>query len=74
MNNLYVALMEKGVKPEQAAKVISEVLHRSERTVRNKLSGNSDFTISEAVAINSAIFGNRYEIGYLFQRDDREAV
>lgn len=71
MNNLYVALMEKGIKPEQAAKTISEVLHRSERTVRNKICGNSDFTISEAVTINSVIFKNKYEIGYLFQRDEK---
>ena len=73
MNNLYMALMEKGIKPDQSAKVISDVLHRNERTIRNKLNGISDFTISEAVAINSELFGNKYEIGYLFQRDNQKA-
>ena len=37
MNNLFIALMKKGIKPEQAAKVISQLLGCSERTARNKL-------------------------------------
>lgn len=73
MNNLYMALMEKGIKPEQSAKALSDVLHRNERTIRNKLNGTSDFTISEAVTINSKLFDNKYEIGYLFQRDNQKA-
>lgn len=69
MRHLYIALMEKGIKPEQAAKEISKTLKCSERTARNKLNGISDFTISEAVKINKSIFKNEYEIGFLFERE-----
>lgn len=69
MNNMYMALMELGIKPEQAAKVLAQTIKCSERTARNKLKGTSDFTIREAVKINKKIFHNKYEIGYLFKRE-----
>lgn len=72
MNNLFIALMEKNIKPAQAAKAISNVIQCSDRTARNKINGISDFTISEAVKINEIIFDNKYEIGFLFKRDDEE--
>ena len=70
MNNMYMALMEIGVKPEQASRVLAKALSCSERTARNKLNGSSDFTIREAVNINKKIFSDKYEIGYLFKRDE----
>lgn len=70
MSNLYIALMEINVKPEQAAKVIATTINCSERTARNKLQAVTDFTISEAVRINQKIFNNKYEIGFLFKRDE----
>ena len=70
MNNLYIAFLQENIKPEQVAKVIAQLLDCSERTVRNKLNGISDFTISEAVKINAYFFNDRYELGYLFKRED----
>ena len=69
MNNMYMALMKLGIKPEQAAKVLAQTIKCNERTARNKLRGTSDFTIREAVKINEKIFHNKYEIGYLFKRE-----
>lgn len=62
MNNLYIAFLQENIKPEQVAKVIAQLLDCSERTVRNKLNGISDFTISEAVKINAYFFNDRYEL------------
>lgn len=70
MNNLFVELLKIGIKPEQAAKSISEILQCSERTVRNKLKEVTAFTVPEAVKINEAFFGGNKEIGYLFRNDD----
>ena len=58
MNNLFIALMKKGIKPEQAAKVISQLLGCSERTARNKLKEVTDFSVTEAIKINEKIFDN----------------
>lgn len=56
MNNLFIALMKKGIKPEQAAKVISRILECSERTARNKLKEVTDFSVTEAIKINEKNF------------------
>ena len=72
MNNLFIALMKKGIKPEQAAKVISRLLGCSERTARNKLKEVTDFSVTEAIKINEKIFDNNYEIGFLFRKDKSE--
>lgn len=56
MNNLFIALMKKGIKPEQAAKVISQLLGCSERTARNKLKEVTDFSVTEAIKINEKNF------------------
>ena len=71
MNNLFIALMKKGIKPEQAAKVISRLLE-CERTARNKLKEVTDFSVTEAIKINEKIFDNKYEIGFLFRKDKSE--
>ena len=70
LRNLYIAFLQENIKPEQAAKAISQAIGCTERTARNKLNGVSDFTIAEAVKINNFFFDNRYEIGYLFKRDE----
>lgn len=72
MNNLFIALMKKRIKPEQAAKVISQLLGCSERTARNKLKEVTDFSVTEAIKINEKIFDNKYEIGFLFRKDESE--
>lgn len=70
MNKLYIALMEKDIKPEAAAKRISAVLGCTEKTARNKLNKVTEFTVSEAVKINAAFFQNKYDIGVLFGDSD----
>ena len=72
MNNLFIALTKKGIKPEQAAKVISRPLGCSERTARNKLKEVTDFSVTEAIKINEKFFDNKYEIGFLFRKDKSE--
>lgn len=70
MNNLLVELLKIGIKPDQAAKYISEILQCNERTARNKLKEVTDFTVPEAVRINEALFKGEKELGYLFKSDD----
>lgn len=70
LTNLYIAFLQEKIKPEQVARAISRAIGCSERTARNKLNGVSDFTIAEAVKINNYFFNNKYEIGYLFKRDN----
>ena len=65
MSNLYLALMKINIRPEQAAKAIAAAISCSERTARNKL---------QAVKINKEIFNNKYEIGFLFKRDDKDVA
>ena len=60
MNNLFIALMKKGIKPEQAAKVISRLLECSERTARNKLKEVTDFSVTEAIKVKNQQRGHRY--------------
>jgi len=66
LNKLYIALMEKDIRPEAAAKAISAVLGCTEKTARNKLNKITEFTVSEAVKINEKFFQNKYDIGFLF--------
>lgn len=44
----------------------------SERTARNKLKEVTDFSVTEAIKINEKIFDNKYEIGFLFRKDESE--
>ena len=75
MNRLYIALMEKDIRPESAAKTISSILGCTEKTARNKLNKVTEFTVSEAVRINEKLFQNKYDIGFLFTdaAENREA-
>lgn len=72
LNKLFIALMEKDIKPEAAAKKISAVLGCTEKTARNKLNKVTEFTVSEAVKINAELFQNKYNIGTLFGDADSD--
>nr|DAE91068.1 MAG TPA: hypothetical protein [Caudoviricetes sp.] len=72
MNRLYIALMEKGIKPDEASKFIASIIGCTERTARNKLKSVTEFTVSEAIKINEKAFSNSYEIGYLFKNNHEE--
>lgn len=74
MNKLFIALMEKDIKPEAAAKTISSILGCTEKTARNKLNKVTEFTVSEAVKINADLFNNKYDIGTLFGDSKQEVT
>ena len=65
MNTLLVEFLRIGIKPEQIANTISPVLGCSERTIRNKLNGRSEFTLSEAIKIKETWFST-LSLDYLF--------
>lgn len=58
---LIQALKQKGVRQEDVA----HLLGCTERTIRNKLSGRTEFTVREALLIRDEIFPDR-SIGELF--------
>ena len=64
--NLVAEVIKQGTPPNQVAKFIAQVLGCSEKTARNKISGVSEFTVPEAMKINSDIFKNSQSIEYLF--------
>lgn len=61
--NLKAEMVRHGVKVSDVAKV----LRVSERTVRAKLTGESDFTVSEAFRLRDEVFPG-LEFDYLFQQ------
>lgn len=64
LNNLRAELVRKGYSP---AKTLSDVLGCNERTVRNKLSGVTSFTVDEAIKIMTEIFPtDNFTVEYLF--------
>ena len=65
-NNLVAELIRNGVAPRNVAKEVARVLKVSERTARNKISGETDFTVPEAVRINETCFGGQKDLEYLF--------
>lgn len=66
MKNLLAEMARYGVSRYD----IQKLLGCSEATVRNKLSGESEFTVSEALKIrNSYFIGFRVE--YLFAKDEQ---
>jgi len=67
-NNLVAELIRKGVAPRNVAKEVARVLRVSERTARNKISGETAFTVPEAVRINEACFGGTQKLEYLFEQ------
>lgn len=70
LNNLKAELIRKNKNPNLA---IMQAIGCSERTARNKLSGDSPFTVPEAVKVIETHFsGKRPTIDYLFANDDEE--
>ena len=66
--NLVAELIRGGVAPRSVAKEVAKVLNVSERTARNKLNGETDFTVPEAVKINETYFGGQQDLEYLFEQ------
>lgn len=65
LNNLKAELVRKGYSP---AKIVSEVLGCNEKTARNKICGETSFTVSEALKIKSKIFqADNFTVEYLFE-------
>lgn len=61
--NLRLELARKNITQEAVAKLIG----CTEKTLRNKLNGTTDFTVSEAMLINDNILPE-FGFGYLFSR------
>lgn len=64
--NLMAELIRSGCKPDQMARKLAEVLNCTEKTARNKLNGNTVFTMPEALKINTVLFNDRFDLRYLF--------
>ena len=64
--NLIAELVRTGVRPQDLTKTVAKAASISERSARNKINGITDFTVSEAVAINAKCFGGCMSIKYLF--------
>jgi hypothetical protein len=52
---------------------LSRVTHKTGRSIRNKINGNGDFTLSEVYAIRDAFFP-QMNIEYLFERKESSTV
>lgn len=72
-NNLVAELIRSGIAPRNVAKEVARVIRVSERTARNKINGETDFTVPEAVKINETCFGGEKDLEYLFAQNAGEA-
>lgn len=63
LSNLKAELVRKGLDP---IKCISDCLHCTNRTARDKLNGKSVFTIPEARKIILDFFDSEFTVEYLF--------
>lgn len=62
--NLKAEFVRKGLDPVSS---ISSALKCTDKTARNKINGDTDFTVPEAVAIVNQFFKkDHFEIAYLF--------
>ena len=68
--NLMAELLKKGIRQSTAIKLIAKAIGVSEKTVRNKINGITEWKLSEAVAINDKFFGGEQSIAYLFSKID----
>ena len=68
--NLMAELLKKGIRQSNAIKLIAKVIGVSEKTVRNKINGITEWKLSEAVAINDKFFDGKQSIEYLFSKID----
>lgn len=69
MKNLLAEMVRYGVTNND----IQKVLGCSEKTVRNKLSGNTEFTVPEAISIRNSYFQG-FRMEYLFASDDPKSA
>ena len=68
MQNLLAEMRRYGVRNKD----LSQVLSLTDRTITNKLSGETEITVSEALAVRDAFFPG-LRISYLFaETDDHE--
>lgn len=75
MKNILISKMvEKGYRADQTSKIIAKVIGCSERTVRNKIKGLSEFTITEGMKINKELFDNKFDLGYLFSQTNEKLM
>lgn len=65
--NLVAELVKVGVQPRLVAKAVAETIDVSEKTARNKINCITEFTVPEAVKINSVWFDGKKDLGYLFE-------
>lgn len=63
-DNLKYAMNLKKISIHTVARLIGT----TEKTVRNKLDGRTEFTLSEILAINENLFPE-YELRFLFKKD-----
>ena len=68
MKNLIAEMKRYGITVAD----IQRLLGVSEKTVRNKLSGETDFTYHEALKIRDSFFPN-YRMEYLFYREENKS-
>ena len=68
--NLMAELLKKGIRQSNAIKLIAKVIGVSEKTVRNKINGITEWKLSEAVAINDKFFDGKQSVEYLFSKID----
>ncbi len=64
--NLVAELIRIGVPPRNVTKIIAKTIGVSEKTARNKVNGQSEWTVPEAMTINQELFGCKQRIEYLF--------
>lgn len=69
MKNLLAEMVRYGVTNTD----IQKVLGCSEKTVRNKLSGDTEFTVPEAIKIRNSYFQG-FRMEYLFASDDTKSA
>lgn len=65
--NLIAELIKAGVQPNLVAKTVAETINVSEKTARNKINCVTEFTLPEAVKINSTWFEGKKDLSYLFE-------
>lgn len=66
-NNLIAELVKIGIPATGAAKAIAAVINKSEKTARNKINGSTEWTLPEAMAVNSVFFAGNQSLEYLFR-------
>lgn len=64
LKNMKAEMVRNGITTE----MVMDVLHRSEKTTRDKINGRSDFSFDEAVRVRDALFPG-LALEYLFSNN-----